>query len=150
MHGYGWTLSMLCVGWNLSGKPASPKAWHRRRIGCMLCADRLDCLPVQLYQNQCLCADGGCESTQDGARHTRRLAWQGHLQSYAGDWVPLRLQPPAGKIDLLLSATSTVPSYIIPTSSVPFISATEKSKATVLRLKNVGSVEVSHAVDNCI
>lgn len=32
-----------------------------------------------------LCADGWCESTQDGARHTRRLAWQGHLQSYAGD-----------------------------------------------------------------
>lgn len=40
--------------------------------------------------------------------------------------MPLRLEPPAGKIDLLLSAASIVPSYIIVTLSVPSISATEE------------------------
>lgn len=42
--------------------------------------------------------------------------------------MPLRLEPPAGKIDLLLSAAFPVPSYIIVTSSVPSMSATKDSK----------------------
>lgn len=51
-----------CCAWGgegAFGKSACPRAWHwQQNGGSTLCADRLECLPVQLYQNWCVCACG--------------------------------------------------------------------------------------------